>query len=177
MSEDGRYLLNGSLMDLSNGRNLTEDKRAAGRLKLIKSVDESNTIVFSPAKVKHSVIVFTDIDCPYCRRLHQEMAELNNQGIEIRYILFPRAGAKSKSYDKAVAVWCSEDRQKALTDAKAGKPVAEKTCDNPIDENLALVDKLGISGTPTLVLENGQLIPGYVPAARLAALLDSGSDL
>ncbi len=172
VSEDGRYLLNGSLMDLSTGKNLTENKRSVGRLSLIKTMDEENMIVYSPKEVKHSITVFTDIDCPYCRRMHQEMAELNEQGIEVRYMLFPRAGVNSKSYNKAVSVWCSDDRLQALTDAKAGKKVDEKTCDNPIDEHMALVEKLGITGTPTSVLADGRVIPGYVPVARLGPVLE-----
>jgi thiol:disulfide interchange protein DsbC len=129
-------------------------------------------IIYSPKQVKHRVTVFTDIDCQYCRRLHQEMAELNGMGIEVRYLLFPRAGVGSKSYDKAVTVWCSANRQQALTDSKAGKNLPNKTCDNPVDKHMALVEKLGITGTPTMVLEDGSMIPGYVPAARLLAALE-----
>lgn len=177
VTQDGRYLLNGSLMDLNSGKDLTEGKRAKGRLKLIGEMDESKMLVYSPEKVKHSITVFTDIDCPYCRRMHQEMDELNDYGIEVRYLLFPRAGVNSKSYNKAVTVWCSEDRLQAMTDAKAGKRLEDKKCDNPVDEHMALVEKLGISGTPYTVLENGSLIPGYVPAARLSAVLDSETGL
>lgn len=174
VSEDGRYLFSGSLLDLRSGKNLTEDKRASGRLKLINGVDEAKMIVFSPKQeVKHSITVFTDIDCPYCRRMHQEMPELNEQGIEVRYLFFPRAGMNSKSYKKAMAVWCAADRRQALTDAKAGKSIDMKSCDNPIAEHMALVEELGISGTPTSVLENGQVIPGYVPVARLESILAS----
>lgn len=173
VTADGRYLLNGSLMDLSNGKDLTEVKRAKGRLRLIGEMDESKMLIYSPEKVKHSITVFTDIDCPYCRRMHQEMDELNEYGIEVRYLLFPRAGLNSKSYNKAVTVWCSDDRLQAMTDAKAGKRLEDKKCDNPVDEHMALVEKLGISGTPYTVIENGTLIPGYVPAARLITVLDS----
>jgi len=173
VSEDGRYLFHGSLMDLNSGENLTENKRAAGRLKLINTVDESQMIVFAPKKVKHTITVFTDIDCPYCRRLHSEMPQINALGIKVRYLFFPRAGKKSKSYGKAVAVWCAKDRKQALTDAKAGKPINMKTCANPVDKHMALVNELGLEGTPTMVLENGQMIPGYVPPARLASILDS----
>ncbi len=177
VSEDGKYLLNGSLVDLSTGQDLTEGKRATGRLQLIKAMDESKMLIYSPKQVKHSITVFTDIDCPYCRRMHQEMAELNGLGIEVRYMLFPRAGVNSKSYKKAVAVWCAADQLQAMTDAKAGKHVAEKNCDNPIDEHMALVEKLGITGTPYSVLEDGRLIPGYVPAARLITALEGGAGL
>jgi thiol:disulfide interchange protein DsbC len=167
VSADGHFLLHGNLIDMQSGKNLTEEKRAAGRLKLINGIDESKMIIFAPKEVKHVITVFTDIDCPYCRRLHQEMAQLNGYGIEVRYMFFPRAGLNSKSYKKAVSVWCSKDRKQALTDAKLGKPLTMKKCDNPINEHMALVDKLGLTGTPTLILEDGEIVGGYVPADRL----------
>jgi thiol:disulfide interchange protein DsbC len=172
VSNDGRYLFNGSVIDLKDGKNLTEDKRDQGRLKLISGIDEKSMLIFSPKEVKHRITVFTDIDCQYCRRLHQEMAEMNKLGIEVRYLFFPRAGVGSKSYDKAVTVWCSANRQQALTDAKSGKNLPNKKCDNPIEKHMALVEKFGITGTPTMILEDGSVIPGYVPAARLAAALE-----
>ncbi len=172
VSADGRYLLNGSVIDLKDGKSLSEVKRGQGRLKLISEIDEKSMIIYSPKQVKHRVTVFTDIDCQYCRRMHLEMAELNSLGIEVRYLLFPRAGAGSKSYDKAVTAWCSANRQQALTDAKAGKNMPNKSCENPVEKHMALVEKLGITGTPTLVLEDGSVIPGYVPAARLLAALE-----
>jgi thiol:disulfide interchange protein DsbC len=172
VSGDGRYLFNGSVVDLKDGKNLTEDKRGEGRLKLISGIDEKSMIIYSPKVVKHRITVFTDIDCQYCRRMHQEMAELNGLGIEVRYLFFPRAGVGSKSYDKAVTVWCSANRQQALTDAKAGKSLPNKKCDNPVEKHMALVEKLGISGTPAIVLEDGTMVPGYVPAARLLAVLE-----
>jgi len=171
VSEDGRYLMNGSIIDIDAGKNLTEDKRADGRIALINSVDESNMIIFSPEEVKHRVTVFTDIDCMYCRRMHTEIEELNKRGIEVRYLFFPRAGLNSKSYKKAVSVWCADNRQEALTQAKLGKPVDEKTCDNPIDEHMALVSKLGLTGTPASVLDNGQVVPGYLPVERYEKVL------
>jgi len=177
ISADGRYLLNGSLVDIKAEKNLTEDKRAEGRLGLINSVHESKMIIFSPKKVKHRVTVFTDIDCMYCRRMHTEIDELNRRGIEVRYLFFPRAGKDSKSYKKAVSVWCAENRQEALTQAKLGKPVAEKTCDNPIDEHMTLVRKLGLTGTPASVLANGQIMPGYLPVQQYEELLAEAAAL
>lgn len=171
VSENGRYLINGSMIDLDSGKNLTEDKRSEGRKDLIGSIDESKMIIFSPEKVKHSVTVFTDIDCMYCRRMHTEIEELNKRGIEVRYLFFPRAGLNSKSYKKAVSVWCSKNQQDALTQAKLGKPVDEKVCDNPIDEHMALVKKLGLTGTPASVLGNGQILPGYLPVERYEQVL------
>jgi len=116
--------------------------------------------------------VFTDIDCGFCRRLHSEIGKYNAAGIRIRYLFMPRAGKGSDSYKKAVAVWCAKDRQQAMTDAKAGKDVPAQTCENPVEEHIALADLMGLSGTPTLILPDGELLPGYVPADRLKAMLD-----
>ncbi len=177
ITDDGRYFFNGSIVDLKAGKNITEDKRATGRLSVVSSVDESSMLIYSPEKVKHSITVFTDIDCTYCRRMHREMGELNAAGIEIRYLFFPRAGKGSKSYYKAVSVWCADDRHQAMDEAKAGKNPPRKSCENPVDEHMALVERLGITGTPTMIMVDGTVIPGYVPAARLIPALESGGDL
>ena len=130
-------------------------------------------MVFAPEKeVKHTISVFTDIDCGYCRKLHQEMAEYNKHGIKVRYLAYPRAGVGSEAYEKAVSVWCADDRQKAMTAAKTGGELKQKTCDNPVEAQFMLGQQLGISGTPALMLEDGQIFPGYVPADRLITMLD-----
>jgi len=175
VSADGRFLMSGNMIDIDAGKNLTEDKRSGARVSLIDSVDESKMIIFSPEKVKHSVTVFTDIDCMYCRRMHTEIEELNKRGIEVRYLFFPRAGLNSKSYKKAVSVWCAANQQDALTQAKLGKPVDEQSCDNPIDEHMALVKKLGLTGTPASVLGNGQIVPGYLPVERYEQVLSDAA--
>lgn len=175
VTSDGRFMLQGNLIDLVSKANLTEDKRAQGRLKIINNIDTKTMIVYSPKQVKHIVTVFTDIDCPYCRKMHEEMADYNKLGIEIRYLAFPRAGINSPSYDKTVAVWCAKDRNAALTASKAGKPVEQKTCKNPVQDHLSLVETLGLSGTPTLIFEDGTMIPGYVPADRLIKVLEEKS--
>lgn len=174
ISKDGRYMLQGDLVDVQAQKNLTEAKRGAGRLKLVNALNENAMIVFAPKSqpVKHTITVFTDVDCGYCRKMHGEMAELNRHGIKVRYLMFPRAGKNSPSYDKAVSVFCSKDRNAALTRAKATGNIEKKTCVNPVDQHMSLVDRLGLTGTPTLMLEDGRLMPGYVPAQRLSKLLD-----
>lgn len=174
ISKDGRYMLQGDLVDVQAQKNLTEVKRGAGRLKLVSALSENAMIVFAPKNqpVKHTITVFTDVDCGYCRKMHSEMAELNRHGIKVRYLMFPRAGKNSPSYDKAVSVFCSKDRNAALTRAKATGNIEKKTCVNPVDQHMSLVDRLGLTGTPTLMLEDGRLMPGYVPAQRLSKLLD-----
>ena len=174
ISKDGRYMLQGDLVDVQTQKNLTEAKRAIGRLKLVNAVSESAMVVFTPKnqKVKHTLTVFTDVDCAYCRKMHTEMPELNRQGIKVRYLMFPRSGKNTPSYDKAVSAWCSKDRNAALTRAKATGDIERKVCANPVDQHMALVERLGLTGTPALMLENGRIVPGYVPVQRLSKLLD-----
>ena len=125
-------------------------------------------IWFAPEKYDHTVTVFTDIDCGYCRKLHNEMEGYNDKGIRVRYMFFPRAGVGSKSYQKAVSVWCSDDRRDALTKSKQGKQIPMKTCNNPIDVHMALAQDLGLRGTPLVVLDDGTIQPGYAPPDKVA---------
>jgi thiol:disulfide interchange protein DsbC len=120
----------------------------------------------------HTVTVFTDIDCGFCRKLHADMSEYNKQDIRIRYLFYPRAGLGSESYDKAVSVWCADDRKAAMDTAKAGGAVPAKTCENPVAEHHALGQAMQLQGTPALLLEGGQMVPGYVPPDKLRTLLD-----
>jgi thiol:disulfide interchange protein DsbC len=173
VSTDGRYLMKGDLLDMKDQRNLTEQVRSSARLAALEEVGEQSMVVFAPGQTRHTVTVFTDIDCPYCVKFHQEVPELNRQGVKVRYMAFPRAGVGSPGFRKAVSVWCAEDRQQAMSDAKAGKSVAQKQCDNPVEEHYELGQAIGVTGTPSLVLEDGRVIPGYVPAARLAQVLSA----
>lgn len=172
ISKDGRYLIQGSIYDIPAKADLTEKARAGIRLAALKDVGDDKRIVFSPKDPKHTISVFTDIDCGYCRRLHQQVADYNRLGIAVEYLFFPRAGLGSESFDKAVNVWCADDRKAALTAAKAGEAVEAKTCDNPIEEEFALGQKIGISGTPAIIAEDGSQLGGYVPPEQLLQRLD-----
>lgn len=172
VSEDGRYLVRGDVIDLKRKANLTEERRKAIRQALLAQIKDEETIIFSPEKPKHTITVFTDIDCGYCRRFHAQIDEYLKRGVRVRYLFFPRAGKASNSYRKAVAVWCSDNRQEALTKAKRGEPIEIKTCPNPVDRHMELAERFGIEGTPMLVTEDGTVIPGYVPPERLAEFLD-----
>lgn len=175
VSQDGRFLLRGDLLDLNTEVNLTEQKRAQGRLKLLKTIDPDSAIVFSPAEKRYTVTVFTDIDCDFCRKMHRNIKSYTDRGIEIRYLAYPRSGPNTRSYFKAVSVWCSADRATALTIAKSGANFDLQTCaDHPVDKHMALADKLGVSGTPALLFDDGSLIPGYVPADTLSQFLAAG---
>jgi thiol:disulfide interchange protein DsbC len=174
LSQDGRFIIQGDLIDLKERTNLTEARLDTQRSKALAAIGEDQMVVFAPAEpAKHTITVFTDIDCAYCRKFHQEIADYNRNGIKVRYLLYPRAGIGSDSYDKAVAVWCSPNRQEAITRAKKGETVEQKSCPNPVKDQYELGQALGVRGTPTIILENGQIIPGYVPAAKLATMLDN----
>ena len=173
MSGDGRFLLDGRLIDIEKSEDLTEASRSQARLSTLEKISDDQTVIFSPQDPKFTITVFTDIDCGYCRKLHQEIAGYNAKGIRVRYMFFPRSGVGSPSYDKAVSVWCADDRNQALTDAKAGKDVEARKCDNPVAQQLELGQSLGVRGTPSIFLGDGQMVPGYVPPAKLAAMLEA----
>jgi thiol:disulfide interchange protein DsbC len=172
MTADGKYAFNGSLIDLETRENLTEAAKAEARKAQMAKVPQESMIVY-PAKgdVKHTITVFSDIDCPYCHKLHKEIPALNEAGVTVRYLAYPRSGINTPSYHKAVSVWCSEDPAKRMDDAMIGKAVPPKRCDNPVADHMRLAREFGVNGTPNIILERGDLLPGYVPAQELIQLL------
>lgn len=173
ITNDGKYLFQGSLIDMATRTNLSEERRKDVRIAAINDFGEDRMIIFPAEKPRHTITVFTDIDCGYCRKLHNEIDKYNDKGITVRYLMFPRSGPNSPSYDKAVSVWCEKDRRQALTDAKAGKALPKASCENPIKEEYELGSMIGIRGTPAIILEDGEMLPGYIPADRLAKALNT----
>jgi len=176
VNADGRYLINGDLIDLDTRRNLSQENRSKLILQAIESIGEKNMIVMGPASAKRTLTVFTDVDCPYCARLHKEVPKLIQAGVKVRYLLFPRAGKGSNTYNKSISVWCAKDRVKAIGIAKSGGKVEPRTCPNPVDSHLKLGADVGVEGTPTLVFDDGRIVPGYMPADRLLSALGLKSD-
>ena len=170
VTEDGRYLFQGDLLDLDKHRNLTEERRTGARVALLKGVPASDMIIFSPDKPRHSIYVFTDVDCPFCRRLHKDVPKLNAMGIAVKYLAFPRAGIGSDTYHEMEAVWCSRDRHKALTDAKKGIKIKAGKCDDPVKREFELGQDIGIHGTPAIYLENGRQVGGYLSPEEFAKI-------
>ena len=173
VSADGHYLLQGDLRNLHTDEDITESKLNGARKAILDQYPESKMIIFAPEHPVHTITVFTDLDCGYCRMLHKNIADFMKEGIRVRYLSFPRSGLNSPSYYKAVSVWCSQDRQQALTDAKAGKSIPELTCDNPVADEFHLGEQMGVTGTPTIVLDDGRILPGYVPAAHMTEILNN----
>ena len=169
LTADGKFFLDGNLYDMDSRENLTELLRTRARAILINAVPESQMLIFGPKNPLYTITVFTDVDCAYCRKLHSEMAELNRLGVRVRYMFYPRSGPNTESWKKAEVVWCSPDRNLALTRAKAGIAVdMSKTCDaTPVAREYALGQSIGVRGTPAILTENGDYISGYMPPRDL----------
>lgn len=175
-SSDGRYFILGDMYAAApNGFvNIAEQSREGDRAKLMATVDPKDMIIFSPAQMpaKATIMVFTDVDCFYCQKLHREVPDLNRIGIEVRYLAYPRAGVGSNSYKKIATAWCSVDKKATLTKLKNRQNIATNVCpENPVASQFDLGQEIGVSGTPALVTSKGQLFPGYMPALRLASVL------
>jgi thiol:disulfide interchange protein DsbC len=169
MSVDARYMIEGDLFDLVTKQNISEDSKSVIRLTAINELGDKNMLIYRPKKVKNIITVVTDIDCPYCRRLHSEIPDYLKNDVEVRYVFMPLKGASDMK--KTISVWCSEDQQLALDIAKSGGDIEEKTCKNPIQDHLKLARELGVRGTPAIIMEDGQMLPGYVPVDKLIAEL------
>ncbi len=172
VTENGRYLIQGNIIDLEQKLNITEPRINELRAVAIEQVSEDNMVIFGGKELEYTVTVFTDIDCGFCRKLHSEIDGYNQAGIRVRYLFFPRAGIDSPSYHKAVSVWCAEDRNQAMTTAKKGEPLEEKDCDNPVKEHMLLGEMMGVTGTPALVLKDGKILPGYLSPDQLLKYLE-----
>lgn len=166
-SSDARFLFLGRIIDLDTRVNITDQAKSGLRKGILSNVDVAEQISFSPVDPEFDLLVFTDIDCGYCRKLHSQIDEYMAEGIAIHYAAFPRAGLASHSYEKFVSVWCADDQQAALTLAKSGEEPEVRQCENPIKAQYELGNAVGVSGTPSLLTKDGTMIPGYMPPAQL----------
>lgn len=168
VSADGKYLVSGNIYDLETEVNLTATRRNAARAKALASLRDDQMIVFSPENPKMTVTVFTDVDCGYCRKFHNHIADLNKAGVRVRYMMFPRTGPETESWRKAEGVWCSPDRKDALTRAKKGDPIKAKNCgDAAITAQYEMGEELGVEGTPAVFTQSGDYIGGYLTPEQL----------
>jgi thiol:disulfide interchange protein DsbC len=172
VTADGRYVISGDLFDLDTRANLTEEGRAVERRSALAKLDEREMIVFAPAKTEHTVTVFTDVDCGYCRKLHSEIEQLTKLGVRVRYLAYPRSGPGSPDWAKMEAVWCSKDRKAAITKAKLGENVKAENCATPVAKQFELGEKMGVRGTPAIFSMSGDYIGGYLPPADMKKRLD-----
>jgi len=173
VSEDGRYVLQGTLYDANAKVDLTAARLARVNVARLDAYPAAKRITFAPkSKPKYKVTVFTDIDCGYCRKLHSHIAEYNERGIQVDYLFFPRSGPGTPSFAKAVSVWCAKDQKQAFTAAKAGTDPAPLQCDNPVSEEYQLGISVGVDGTPSVFAEDGSKIGGYLTPDQLQAQLE-----
>lgn len=175
VSDNGEFFLQARVYNLNNGiedetENALKDVRLAGVERF-----KDSAIEFTAKEEKYVINVFTDATCGYCRKLHNEMAELNDLGITVRYLAWPRAGLNSAVYRDAVSIWCSKDPHQAITDAKAGKSVGNANCENQVAEQYKFGQQIGVSGTPNIIMPDGSVVPGYQPAQALALALKEAS--
>lgn len=171
VSDDGRYMLQGTLYDVPSKRNLSGQAMASFRQQLLSTIPESERIRFAPANPKYTVQVFTDVECGYCRKLHSDIAEYNKLGIAVEYLAFPRMGPASEDFRKMVSVWCAKDRKQALTLAKDSGRVTPATCNNTVAMQYDIGQRVGLQGTPMILASDGYEIAGYLPPAQLLQAL------
>ncbi|WP_322981059.1 bifunctional protein-disulfide isomerase/oxidoreductase DsbC [Pseudomonas sp. C11] len=177
-SADGQFLIQGYLFQVKDGKavNLTEVEESRAVAKQIDAIPTSEMVVFPAKDAKTHITVFTDTECGYCQKLHSEIPELNRLGVEVRYLAFPRQGMNSSAARELQSVWCSKDRQAAMNKAKTRQGVPEATCDNPVAKQYELGHLIGVNGTPSVILANGKMIPGYQPAPQLAKIALESND-
>lgn len=171
---DGEFMLTGDLLRTSPQGfvNLSARTRQQQNAERVAAIPEEEVISFTPdGEVRATISVFTDVDCTFCRRLHGDIDEILEHGIKVRYLAYPRGGTSADSYGKMLSVWCADDRQRALTQAKHGQNVPERDCDNPVLKHYELGNRLGITGTPAIVLPDGTVVPGYVDVDRLTTMV------
>ncbi|BFM49498.1 thioredoxin fold domain-containing protein [Marinomonas sp. THO17] len=168
-TKNGQYLIAGDLYKISEQGLVNETQQA--KMAQVESLPEKDMVIFQAANEKAHITVFTDVDCGYCRMLHNDVAALNEMGISVRYLAYPRAGVGSTAYRKMVSIWCSDDPKAWMTKAKLGQDVPENKCANPVASQYQLGNELGVRGTPSIVLGNGTFLPGYLPPKELAARL------
>lgn len=179
LTPNGKYMLEGSIIDLEQRVDISEQRRGSLQMSLINSIPEDQMVVFNneAGNADRSITVFTDSDCGYCQKLHQEIDAITDANIRVRYLMFPRAGIDSASSRELESVWCSDDQQGAMTIAKTGGQVPEASCENPIQSHVDLARQVGLRGTPLIYLDNGTKIPGYQPAAELVKMIEGSEPM
>lgn len=175
-SKNGEFFFYGELYAVNGNmlQNTTKDEINLKRKSILdEALSEGDFITFKSDNEKHRVIIFTDVDCGYCRKFHNEINDFNDLGITVNYVAFPRSGLASDSYNKIVTAWCSTDAKDTLTKMKQGIDVQLSMCqDHPVEKHFLLGQKIGITGTPAIIKSNGELLPGYLPPDELITRLN-----
>jgi thiol:disulfide interchange protein DsbC len=174
VSSDGKYLVSGDIYLITTEGlvNKSEARRDYQRKTLINNLNKEEFITFEPEETLHNIYVFTDVDCGYCRQFHNQIDDYLNLGIKVNYLAYPRAGINSDSFNKISSAWCNEDPNYSLTLLKQGKNIDTKACkDNPVEKHFNLGNAIGVQGTPSIITNEGKMIPGYLPPQDLLNIL------
>ena len=162
ISLDGRYVIQGAITDIELMTNLSTKRINSERINILNSIDENNKIVFKAENEQHIVHVFTDVDCPYCAKLHSNMKGMNALGITVKYLAAPIEQLHPNAQSAMEKIWCAEDTAIAMHNYKTNRYLPNSSdCINPVEEQLAISKQLGVNGTPSIFLENGSNVPGY----------------
>ena len=176
VSKSGKYFLYGDMFEINSSEiiNLTALDIKKQRISLMKEINKDELISFSSDDETYSVTVFTDVDCGYCRKLHNEIKAYNKLGISINYAAFPRSGIGTEAFTKMVGAWCSTNPKQSITYLKDGKKLDLNFCDSqPVSKHYAIGKKIGITGTPAIISSEGELFPGYYSPQDLLDKLKS----
>ena len=171
LTTDFRHLIAGNIIDFQSGSNLTENSIKVKRKSFLSKIKNEDTVIYKPKKVNHTITIFTDTSCPYCQKMHNEINDLLENNIAIRYVLFSRNGVDDDAYEDMVSVWCADDRKQALDKVFKNDFIRNMKCSNPIKDNYNLASDLNVNGTPMIFIEDGSVIPGYVSSRKIIDIL------
>mgnify|MGYP001316554881 FL=1 len=174
VEENAQYLFLGDIYKLGENEliNISQQKKFSSSQEMLKKINPESLISFTPELIKYKIYVFTDVDCGFCRKFHNQIGAYLNEGIQINYLAFPRSGVESETYKKMTTAWCSDDRQKVLTGLKNDEVFDQIDCvDNPIKEHYQLAKSIDIQGTPTIISSTGLTIPGFIEAKEIVEYL------
>ncbi|MFK7892466.1 MAG: DsbC family protein [Granulosicoccus sp.] len=178
VDEAAEYLIDGNLIQISDRANLTDARLGGMHMSMIDDIGEENMLIYEPEEPSsRSITIFTDISCGYCRRLHAELPTLLEEGVRVRYLMFPRAGLGSQGHKDLESVWCADNPLEAMDNAKAGGEIEPASCENPIEQHVALAERVGLRGTPLIYTDSGVKVPGYREAEALATMVNNSEAL
>jgi thiol:disulfide interchange protein DsbC len=164
ISIDGKYVIQGAVTDLDLMTNISTNRINSIKLNILESISDSDKIVFKAKEEKYVINVFTDVDCPYCAKLHANMRQMNDLGITVKYLASPLEQLHPNAQSAMEKIWCAEDRELAMHNYKSKRYLPDSPdCINPVSEQLAISKQLGVNGTPSIFFENGTNLPGYLP--------------
>ena len=176
VTQDGSFFIYGDIykININSISNITEKSVAERRKLILQNIPSEELISFKSSNEQFSVIVFTDVDCGYCRKLHNQIDEYNSLGISINYAAFPRSGLGTSAFTKMVGAWCSDNPKDSMTKLKNNSTLDISFCENqPVSKQYIIGKKLGVDGTPSVFSMDGEMFPGYIEPEELLLRLKS----